>query len=118
MARAPLWPRVDVLPRPEPMPRPIRFFRCFWPSGGVRELRFMTISFASCRLLIDGVSGPGSVEKQHAAMSHLVDQREQVRQLLHKAPERGRIRPLDHLIHFPEAKTAHDGLMLFRRADD
>ena len=32
----PFMPRVDVLPLPEPMPRPTRFFFLRAPSGGLR----------------------------------------------------------------------------------
>ena len=33
---APLWPRPAVLPRPEPWPRPTRFFACLAPLGGLQ----------------------------------------------------------------------------------
>src|SRR5262249_32500341 len=33
---APLWPRPAVLPWPDPCPRPIRFFACLAPAGGLR----------------------------------------------------------------------------------
>src|SRR5690606_5314865 len=38
---APLWPRVDVPPRPEPVPRPIRFLLLTDPSAGFRLLKFI-----------------------------------------------------------------------------
>src|SRR5215471_1031791 len=38
---APLWPRVAVLPWPDPWPRPMRFFACVAPLGGRRLLRFI-----------------------------------------------------------------------------
>src|SRR5690606_35052814 len=38
---APLWPRVDVPPRPEPWPRPIRFPFFVDPAAGFRLLKFI-----------------------------------------------------------------------------
>src|SRR3569833_3127442 len=40
---APLWPRVDVPPRPEPVPRPILFLFLVEPSAGFKLLRFMIL---------------------------------------------------------------------------
>ena len=31
-------------PGPEPIPRPMRFFRCFCPAGGLSELRFIAFN--------------------------------------------------------------------------
>src|SRR5882762_2327640 len=41
---APLWPRVDVPPRPEPVPRPILFLFLVEPSAGFRLLKFMILN--------------------------------------------------------------------------
>src|SRR3954471_20333503 len=50
MDLAPLAPRPEYLPRPVPIPWPIRCRFCFWPFGGRRLLRFI-----SCTLSARGV---------------------------------------------------------------
>jgi len=37
----PLWPRQEVLPCPEPIPRPTRFLLCFDPGDGCSSSNFM-----------------------------------------------------------------------------
>src|SRR5690606_28026478 len=44
---APLCPRVDVPPRPDPAPRPIRFLFFTDPSAGFRLLKFI-LNFSLC----------------------------------------------------------------------
>src|SRR5215471_769174 len=46
---APLWPRVAVLPWPDPCPRPMRFFACVAPLGGRKLLKFIVVSAWSYR---------------------------------------------------------------------
>src|SRR6195952_3743155 len=50
---APLWPRVDVPPRPEPVPRPILFLFLVEPSAGLRLLKFMILDIFYCYQMIN-----------------------------------------------------------------
>src|ERR1700709_2194750 len=50
---APLWPRVDVPPRPEPVPRPILFLFLVEPSAGLRLLKFMILNIFYCYQMIN-----------------------------------------------------------------
>src|SRR5579872_111656 len=50
---APLWPRVDVPPRPEPVPRPILFLFLVEPSAGFRLLKFMILNIFYCYQMIN-----------------------------------------------------------------
>src|SRR3974390_2476937 len=88
--RWPLWPRVEVLPMPEPMPRPtrLRFSDDFF--GALMFDKFMTLSF---------------------------DNRNQVRHFLYHAANRRRIRTLDDLVQPRESKTLDDQLVLHRGTD-
>src|SRR4051795_6579918 len=45
-APAPLWPRPEVLPKPEPSPRPTRFLRWREPGAGFRLSSPMSSSSA------------------------------------------------------------------------
>src|SRR5215212_11111123 len=57
-APAPLWPRPEVLPKPEPSPRPMRFLRWREPGAGFRLWRPIVSSSAICVHLhevLDGV---------------------------------------------------------------
>src|SRR5262249_38891186 len=56
-APAPLWPRPDVLPWPEPSPRPIRLRGRRDPSGGFRVCR-PTFSLASAIIDLHQVGDP------------------------------------------------------------
>src|SRR3954470_14784995 len=46
---APFWPRPEVLPKPEPSPRPIRFLRWREPGAGFR----LSSPISSCSSAID-----------------------------------------------------------------
>src|SRR5271169_2930263 len=63
---APLAPRPEYFPRPVPMPWPTRCFLCFCPAGGFKWLRFIAFPFLPL---------PS------------IDDREQMRDLLHHTPE-------------------------------
>src|SRR5215831_4606233 len=123
--RWPLWPRVDVLPMPEPMPRPtrLRFSDAFF---GARMLdRF--ICFASCQTRVSKFQGfrvskfspiasdfetlkPWHLETSHYDLY-------QMRYLLHHAANGRRIRTLNHLVQPGKSQPLHDQLMLHRGAD-
>src|ERR1700712_3863493 len=50
---APLWPRVDVPPRPEPVPRPILFLFLVEPSAGFKLLKFMILNIFYCYQMVN-----------------------------------------------------------------
>src|SRR5664279_873081 len=85
-ARWPLEPRVEVLPCPEPMPRPIRLRPFTWPFGGFNPLRFISVSL----------------------LHHL----QQVRDFLDHAAEDRCVRTLDHLVQLAQTQTLHHALLL------
>src|SRR5262249_35797757 len=86
---APLCPRPAVFPDPEPWPRPMRFFACFMPRGGLRLLRGMALL--------------GDLHQ----VSHLVNH-----------PARGgRGLQLDRMTDPPEAEAAHDRRLIVLEAD-
>src|SRR5690242_5591117 len=96
---APLAPRPEYLPRPVPMPWPMRRFVCFWPLGGRKLLRFISVQLSSgspCLFFHDF---------------------EQVRHLRHHAAETRRIRTLDDTIYLLQAKRPHDIFMSLGRTD-
>src|SRR5215510_14132529 len=85
----PLWPRVEVLPMPEPIPRPTRLRRVVCPAGGLTLLRFISL------------------------FHHL----EQMRNLLHHPAKHRRIRPFHHLVELAQTEALHHGLLLLRSAN-
>src|ERR1035437_3524558 len=91
-ARCPFDPRVEVLPWPDPMPRPMRLRAFFCPAGGLNPLRFI-------------VELP------------LLHYFQQMRNLLHHAAENRRIGPLHHLVDLPQSQALHNPLVLLRSAD-
>src|SRR5581483_807486 len=90
--RWPLCPRVEVLPMPEPMPRPTR-------------LRFS-----------DAPLGARTVDRFMMSLSLLHDL-DQMRHFRDHAPDRGRVFALDDLVQTGEAQPAHDLLVLYGRLD-
>src|ERR1700684_3432458 len=95
---APLAQRPEFFPRPVPMPWPTRCFLCFCPAGGLNWLRFIAFPFiySAC----------------------LLNDRQQMRNLLHHAPESRSIGTLHDPVHFLESQGAYDQLVLFRSAND
>src|SRR5690606_3286522 len=63
----PLWPRAEVLPRPEPTPRPTRFGDCLLPSAGLMVFRRMSgfLDFEHVRDLVDHAPVLRGVEHGH-----------------------------------------------------
>src|SRR4051812_31121335 len=89
----PLCPRAEVLPCPDPMPRPTRLAAFFWPAGGLNPLRF--------------INSPAP----------LFHDFQQMRDLLHHPAEHGRVGPLDNLIELAQTETLDHPLVLFGGAD-
>src|ERR1700722_9584255 len=89
--RCPLWPRLEVLPMPEPIPRPTRFLLLFAALGARKLERFFDIYVLA--LLYDP---------------------DQMRHGLHHAADRRRILTLHHLIQPGEAQTFDHPLVLLR----
>src|SRR5271156_5787791 len=94
---APLAPRPENFPRPEPIPCPTRCCLCFCPLGGLSWLRFIRASFIRPSLF-------------HYS--------QQVRNFLHHAAEGRGIRPLHHTIHFLQSQRSHNYLVLLGCTDD
>src|SRR5579862_5240060 len=88
-ACCPLLPRVDVLPCPDPMPRPTRRRARFWPAGGFNVLRFIG----------------------------LLHHHQQMRNFLHHAAKRRGIRPFNDLVDFAQSERPHNLLVLLGGAD-
>src|SRR5271157_5623803 len=93
----PLWPRVEVLPMPEPIPRPTRLRFSVAFRGARKLLRF--ILYLSSRQL-------------HWLLA--TDNFNQMRDLGHHASDRGRVFALDHLVQSRETKSLDYQLVLDR----
>src|SRR5580698_8029581 len=89
--RWPLWPRVEVLPMPEPMPRPTRFL--------------FSAAFLGARML------ERFINKLLALGYHNFDQ---VRNLSHHAANRGVVGTLDHLVEPGKAQPFDYSFVLHR----
>src|SRR5579862_8880803 len=100
--RWPLCPRVEVLPMPEPMPRPTRFLPSFAFFGARTFERFIRNSF--------------SLETLRLYVHNLLDLN-QVRDLCHHAADGRRIRTFNHLIQSREPQALDDQLMFHRSTD-
>src|SRR5215472_13137241 len=87
----PLAPRPAYLPRPEPMPCPMRRFFLTCPAGGFKLLRL-----AICLFL---------------------DERQKVWNLLYHSAKRRSVRLLNHAVELLESERAHDHLVLLGGAD-
>src|ERR1019366_2168481 len=118
-ARWPLWPRVEVFPWPEPMPRPMRLRAFFCPAGGLKLLRFISNTpDSSARRPGQNLQeflrvSASPREKQNFSILNL----EQIRNFLHHAAENRRIRPHHNLIEFPQAKPLDYPFVLVGSAD-
>src|SRR5579862_1124 len=93
--RCPLCPRADVLPIPEPMPRPTRFLFSAAFFGALTFERFMTLPYDP--LLLNDFDQMGDL-RDHAA-------------------NRGVIGTLNHLIQPGEPQTFDYALLFDRSAD-
>src|SRR3954447_23939302 len=109
MDLAPLAPRPEYLPRPEPIPCPIRCLFCFWPLGGRKSLRFIVFTCKS--------HAPAWVTYSAFLFLFLYD-RKQVGNLRHHTPKRGGIGPLHHSIDLVQSERFHNVLVFLRRAND
>src|SRR5689334_8131603 len=89
MDLAPLAPRPENFPRPDPIPCPIRWFLCFWPLGGFSWLRFIS----------------------------LIYNLQEMRDLLHHAPKGRRIGTFHNAVHLLEPQRPNNNFVLFRRTD-
>src|ERR1017187_376620 len=84
-ARWPFDPRVEVLPWPEPMPRPMRLRAFFCPSGGLSPLRF-------------------------AILVSLLHHFQQMRNLLHHAAKHRAVGPHHYLVELAQPEPLDDAL--------
>src|SRR5271157_1758900 len=100
----PLWPRVEVLPRPEPIPRPMRLRGLVCPAGGFNPLRFISLISPQCA---------GGTASRGPLLHHF----QQVRHLLDHAAELLRVRPLHHLVEFAQTQPSYHPLVMFGRAN-
>src|SRR5580700_9142191 len=107
--RWPLCPRVDVLPMPEPMPRPTRFFPEFAFFGARIFDRFI-IALRYC-LHCRNIAGNVSTGR---CWLHDLDQ---MRNLGHHSSNGRIVRPLNHLVQSREAKSLNHQLLFCRGAD-
>src|SRR6185312_492818 len=92
--RWPLWPRVDVFPWPDPMPRPTRFLAWVAPLGFLIWLKFMAASLLA-----------------------VLDDADQVGNLRHHAAEARVIGADHHLIQLGQAQALHHRLLAPRAPD-
>src|SRR5947209_2376358 len=88
----PLWPRVEVLPMPEPIPRPTRLRFSLALRGALMVERFVAICVFSQIFLLNYF--------------------DQVRHLAYHAANGGRILPLNHLVQPRESQAAHHFFVL------
>src|SRR6202522_4079401 len=101
--RCPLCPRVEVLPIPDPIPRPTRFLPVFAFLGARKLERFFDI-----------VSSLNAGPVLPTRFFGLLYDPHQVRHGLHHASDRSRIFPLYHLIEAGKAQALDHPLVLFR----
>src|SRR4029077_2029688 len=95
--RWPLCPRVEVLPMPEPMPRPTRFLFSDAFFGARTFERFISC-FSYCRDIacyVSAVEGKRDVASYVSTNSRIYD-RHQMRHLRHHAANGPRVRTLNH----------------------
>src|SRR5271166_4549018 len=106
--RWPLWPRVEVLPMPEPIPRPTRFLFSDAFLGARKLLRFILYLFQ--------FSSQWSVASCYKSqLKTLLYDDHQMRHLGHHATDRRRIFALDHLVQASETQPFDHELVLDRR---
>src|ERR1019366_3663347 len=111
-ARWPLEPRVEVLPCPEPMPRPIRFRPFTWPAGGFNPLRFIVPILHHQRYAIAGTHYSPRRKAVVRPAKGLLDHLQQVRNFLDHAAEDRRVRTLDHLVQLAQTQALHHAFLL------
>src|SRR5271169_4438657 len=107
--RWPLCPRVDVLPMPEPMPRPTRFLPEFAFFGArIFERFIIALRYRlRCRNIASNVS-------TRRLWLHDLDQ---VRDFRHHSANGGIVRTLDHLVQSRETQPLDYQLLLYRGAN-
>src|SRR5690349_1387674 len=103
--RWPLWPRPEVLPMPEPMPRPTRFLFELAAFGARSVERLVAITLFPFRA------------KTLALQNSLVDDLHEVGDLRHHAADARRVFAFDDLIEAGETQPFHHELMLLGRGD-
>src|ERR1017187_2700577 len=111
----PLWPRVEVLPMPEPIPRPTRFLFSF-AFLGARRLERLRIAILCC-LAITPARGRLAWVAACSLPKMLFDDAHEMGHLGHHAADRRRVFALDNLVETGKAKPLDDQLVLDRRTD-
>src|SRR5271169_5143190 len=104
MDLAPLAPRPEYLPRPDPMPCPMRCFFCFCPLGGRRLLKFICLTAFTNQLCY--------VARNEARNPLILDDFEQVGNLRHHAAETRGIGTHNSPVERMETQALDDVLVL------
>src|SRR5260370_31965330 len=101
--RWPLWPRVDVLPMPEPMPRPTRFLFSLALRGARTFERFINPALVILETI--------------ASADVLLHNLQQVRHLLHHAADGCRVLALQYLVQARETQSPDHAPVFLRSTD-
>src|ERR1039458_3915328 len=116
--RCPLCPRVDVLPMPEPIPRPtrLRFSVAFFGARMFDKFMTVFLQSASSRLSRSWVLGVRSYDPR-TETEHLFHKLDQMRNLGHHAANGLVVRTFNHLIESGESQPLDHALLFYRGAN-
>src|SRR5436305_1534451 len=105
--RWPLWPRVEVLPMPEPIPRPTRFLPVLAFLGARKLERFFAMIFLA-------IAPSGVIQDDSRLWELAFENPNQVRDGLDHAADGFVVDALDDLVQPREAEPLNDELVLER----